>query len=62
MKAPVLGFAANSCTGKTILLSRLIHILNERGIKVDLVKHNHHNFYIDQLGKDNYHLRKSGTL
>lgn len=58
---PVLGFAANSGTGKTTLLSRLIPILNERGIKVGLVKHSHHNFDIDQPGKDSYRLRKAGA-
>lgn len=58
---PVLGFAANSGTGKTTLLSHLIPILNERGLKVGLVKHSHHDFDIDQPGKDSYRLRKAGA-
>lgn len=58
---PVLGFAASSGTGKTTLLSRLIPILNERGLKVGLVKHSHHDFDIDQPGKDSYRLRKAGA-
>lgn len=58
---PVLGFAANSGTGKTTLLSRLIPVLNERGLKVGLVKHSHHDFDIDQPGKDSYRLRKAGA-
>ena len=58
---PVLGFAANSGTGKTTLLSRLIPILSERGLKVGLVKHSHHDFDIDQPGKDSYRLRKAGA-
>ncbi|ORU93368.1 MAG: molybdopterin-guanine dinucleotide biosynthesis protein MobB [Cycloclasticus sp. symbiont of Bathymodiolus heckerae] len=58
---PVLGFAANSGTGKTTLLSRLIPILNERGLKVGLIKHSHHDFDIDQPGKDSYRLRKAGA-
>jgi molybdopterin-guanine dinucleotide biosynthesis protein MobB len=61
MKVPVLGLAANSGTGKTTLLSRLIPILNERGLKVGLVKHSHHDFDIDQPGKDSYRLRKAGA-
>ncbi|MEO1888531.1 MAG: molybdopterin-guanine dinucleotide biosynthesis protein B [Cycloclasticus sp.] len=61
LSAPVLGFAANSGTGKTTLLSRLIPILNERGIKVGLIKHSHHDFDIDQPGKDSYRLRKAGA-
>ncbi|PHS72599.1 MAG: molybdopterin-guanine dinucleotide biosynthesis protein B [Cycloclasticus sp.] len=58
---PVLGFAASSGTGKTTLISRLIPILNERGFKVGLIKHSHHDFDIDQPGKDSYRLRKAGA-
>jgi molybdopterin-guanine dinucleotide biosynthesis protein MobB len=58
---PVVGFAAGSGTGKTTLLSRLIPILSERGFKVGLVKHSHHDFDIDQPGKDSYRLRKAGA-
>ncbi|PCI20930.1 MAG: molybdopterin-guanine dinucleotide biosynthesis protein B [Piscirickettsiaceae bacterium] len=57
----VLGFAACSGTGKTTLISRLIPILNERGLKVGLIKHSHHDFDIDQPGKDSYRLRKAGA-
>ena len=58
---PILGFAAISGTGKTTLLSRLIPILNGRGIKVGIIKHSHHDFDIDQPGKDSYRLRKAGA-
>ena len=58
---PVVGFAAVSGTGKTTLLSRLIPILNDRGYKVGLVKHSHHDFDIDRPGKDSYRLRKAGA-
>jgi len=58
---PVLGFAANSGTGKTTLLSRIIPLLNDRGLKTGLVKHSHHDFDIDQPGKDSYRLRKAGA-
>ena len=58
---PVLGFAASSGTGKTTLISRLIPLLNERGLKVGLIKHSHHDFDIDQPGKDSYRLRKAGA-
>ena len=57
----IIGFAANSGTGKTTLITRLIPILNERGFKVGLVKHSHHDFDIDQPGKDSYRLRKAGA-
>jgi len=58
---PVLGLVARSGTGKTTLLSRLIPILNERGLKVGLIKHSHHDFETDQPGKDSYRLRKAGA-
>jgi len=58
---PLLGFAAYSGTGKTTLLRNLIPILKDKGIRIGMVKHTHHNIDIDQPGKDSYELRKSGT-
>ena len=58
---PVLGFAAFSGTGKTTLLKQLIPSLADRGIRVGVIKHAHHNFDIDQPGKDSYELRKAGA-
>lgn len=58
---PVLGFSANSGTGKTTLISHIIPLLNERGSQVGLIKHSHHNFETDQPGKDSYRLRKAGA-
>ncbi len=58
---PIVGFVADSGTGKTTLLSRLLPILKERGLTVGLIKHSHHDFDIDQPGKDSYRLRKAGA-
>ena len=58
---PLVGFCAYSGTGKTTLLSRLIPILREKGLRVGIIKHAHHHFDIDQPGKDSYELRKSGA-
>lgn len=58
---PILGFAAISGTGKTTLLSKLIPILKNHGLKVGLIKHSHHNFEIDKPGKDSYRLRMAGA-
>jgi molybdopterin-guanine dinucleotide biosynthesis adapter protein len=57
----ILGFAAFSGTGKTYLLTRLIPILKQRGLKVGLIKHSHHDFEIDYPGKDSYELRAAGA-
>ncbi len=58
---PVIGFAAWSGTGKTTLLTRLLPILKQKGLRVGLIKHAHHQFEIDIPGKDSYELRKSGA-
>lgn len=58
---PVLGFAAASGTGKTTLLTALIPMLKERGLRIGLIKHSHHSFDIDQPGKDSFRLREAGA-
>ncbi len=58
---PILGFAAFSGTGKTTLLVKLLPMLKQRGLRVAMVKHAHHNFDVDTPGKDSYELRKSGA-
>jgi molybdopterin-guanine dinucleotide biosynthesis protein B len=58
---PLLGFAAASGTGKTTLLVQLIPLLKQRGLRVGLIKHSHHNFDIDHQGKDSFRLRAAGA-
>ncbi len=58
---PVLGFVAASGTGKTTLLTQLIPLLKQKGLRVGLIKHSHHDFEIDQPGKDSYRLREAGA-
>ncbi len=58
---PVLGFAAYSGTGKTTLMSKVIPLLSEGGLRVGVIKHAHHTFEIDHPGKDSYKLRKAGA-
>ena len=58
---PLLGFAAYSGTGKTTLLEKLLPKLVQMGIRVAMIKHSHHDFEIDQVGKDSYRLRKAGA-
>jgi molybdopterin-guanine dinucleotide biosynthesis adapter protein len=60
-KVPVLGFAAFSGTGKTTLLTKLIPILKQDGLRIGLIKHSHHSFQIDQSGKDSFRLREAGA-
>jgi len=58
---PLIGFAAFSGTGKTTLLTRLIPILKQKGLRIGLIKHGHHNFDIDIPGKDSFRLREAGA-
>lgn len=58
----VLGIcAANSGTGKTYFIERLIPELNNKGYLVSAIKHAHHTFDIDKPGKDSFRLREAGA-
>tara|TARA_B100000700_G_C14910610_1_gene792056 strand:+ start:17 stop:535 length:519 start_codon:yes stop_codon:yes gene_type:complete len=58
---PLVGFCAYSGTGKTTLLTRLIPVFKEKGLRIGMIKHAHHQFDIDHPGKDSYELRKAGA-
>ena len=58
---PLLGFAGFSGAGKTTLLSAVLPLLVKQGVRVGMIKHAHHDFDIDQPGKDSYVLRKAGA-
>src|SRR6202453_795774 len=57
----VIGFAGWSGAGKTTLIVRLIPELNRRGFAVSTIKHAHHNFDLDQPGKDSYEHHAAGA-
>jgi molybdopterin-guanine dinucleotide biosynthesis protein B len=57
----VIGFAGWSGAGKTTLIVKLIPELNRRGLSVSTIKHAHHNFDLDQPGKDSYEHRTAGA-
>lgn len=61
MSTPILGITAFSGTGKTTLLTQLIPALTERGVRVSVIKHAHHEFDVDTPGKDSYRIRKAGA-
>jgi molybdopterin-guanine dinucleotide biosynthesis protein B len=57
----VIGLAGWSGAGKTTLLVRLIPELGRRGVSVSTVKRAHHDFDVDQPGKDSYRHREAGA-
>jgi molybdopterin-guanine dinucleotide biosynthesis protein B len=56
----VFGFAGWSGSGKTTLIEQLIPRFVGRGLSVSLVKHAHHEFDLDQPGKDSFRHREAG--
>ena len=56
----IFGFAGYSGSGKTTLIEQLIQIFVAEGLKISLIKHTHHDFSIDQPGKDSYRHRIAG--
>jgi molybdopterin-guanine dinucleotide biosynthesis protein B len=57
----LVGLAGWSGAGKTTLVAQLIPRLVARGISVSTIKHAHHEFDVDQPGKDSYEHRHAGA-
>ena len=56
----VFGFAGWSGSGKTTLIEHLVPRFIARGLTVSLIKHAHHEFDLDQPGKDSFRHREAG--
>ncbi len=59
--APIVSFVGNSGSGKTTLIVRVVPELKRLGYRVALVKHSHHDFQLDQPGKDSWRLTQAGS-
>ncbi len=57
----VIGFTGYSNSGKTTVISNLIKIFNNRGLKVAAVKHASHGYEIDTPGKDSWQHYNAGA-
>ncbi len=57
----VIGFTGYSNSGKTTVISNLIRIFNDRGLKVAAVKHASHGYELDTPGKDSWLHYNSGA-
>lgn len=56
-----LGITGWSGAGKTTLLTALVPLLIARGLGVSTIKHAHHDFDLDQPGKDSWRHRTAGA-
>lgn len=54
------GFAGYSGSGKTTLIEKLIPLFAAQRLTVSLIKQTHHDFDIDQPGKDSWRHRQAG--
>lgn len=57
----LLGLTGWSGNGKTVLLTALIPLFVARGLRVSTIKHAHHEFDLDQPGKDSWRHREAGA-
>ena len=61
MEQKVFGVIGWKNAGKTGLMERLVAEITARGFSVSTLKHAHHNFDIDQQGKDSCRHRDAGA-
>lgn len=57
----LFGFAGWSGSGKTTLVVALVALFVSKGLRVSTIKHAHHDFDVDQPGKDSYRHRVAGA-
>ncbi len=57
----VIGIVGWKDSGKTTLVTKLIETLTGQGLAVSTVKHAHHDFDVDQPGRDSHRHRMAGA-
>ena len=57
----IFGVVGWKNSGKTGLVERLVKVISLKGFSVSTIKHAHHAFDIDQIGKDSYRHRQAGA-
>ena len=57
----IVAVSGKKQSGKTTLLEKLTVLLRERGLRVGVVKNDHHGFDMDQPGKDTWRLKQAGA-
>ena len=56
----IIGFAGWSGSGKTTIIEQVVPVLRAENLSISLIKHAHHQFDIDQPGKDTWRHRRAG--
>lgn len=57
----VMGFAGPSGSGKTTLIEALLPVFAARGLRVNVIKHSHHDVTLEPPGKDSARFRHAGA-
>lgn len=57
----VFGIVGRKNSGKTHLVTRLVRLATQRGMRVSTIKHAHHSFDVDRPGKDSHLHREAGA-
>lgn len=58
---PVVGFCGYSGSGKTTLIESLVRYYRARGLRVGVIKQEHHDLELDREGKDSDRLFRAGA-
>lgn len=59
---PIFSFIGESKVGKTSILEKIIEELKNRGYRVGVIKHTHHqDFEVDIPGKDSWRFQRAGA-
>ncbi|MGR6981996.1 molybdenum cofactor guanylyltransferase MobA [Testudinibacter sp. P27/CKL/0425] len=58
---PMLGISGYSGSGKTTLLEKLLPQLQQKGLRVAVIKHTHHDLHTDKTGKDSWRMTQAGA-
>jgi molybdopterin-guanine dinucleotide biosynthesis protein B len=58
---PVIGIVGSSGSGKTTLLEYLVAQLAGQGVRVNIIKHSHHDLELEPPRKDSARLRMAGA-
>jgi len=57
----VMGIAGPSGSGKTTLIEAMLPVFAARGLRVNVIKHSHHDVALEPPGKDSARFRRAGA-